>query len=119
MRVPPVEMIDEGSQGWSHVVAFGGDEVAPGAQDGDALVGLAPVIVRELTYGVDEEAAGARIVSCFASGRVNEMSGKSGLANARSADPGVTGYIPIAAHTYHDEIAPRSSLPGSLTGVSE
>ena len=44
--------------------------------------------------------------------------GKSGLASIRFAEPGVTGKNPRAAHTYHEESAPRSSLPGSSTGAS-
>ena len=44
--------------------------------------------------------------------------GNRGLASARFAVPGVTGKRPRAAQTYHDEIAPRSSFPGSSTGAS-
>jgi hypothetical protein len=32
--------------------------------------------------------------------------------------PGVAGYMPMAAKTTHEEVAPRSSLPGMPPGVA-
>jgi hypothetical protein len=41
----------------------------------------------------------------------------SGVFTVRIDLPGVLGYRPSAAHTYQLDIAPRSSLPGSPSGV--
>jgi hypothetical protein len=38
------------------------------------------------------------------------------LRSTSSARPGISGYMPIADHTYHDDISPRSSLPGMPFG---
>src|SRR6185312_5150481 len=43
--------------------------------------------------------------------------GNSGLPSSSSARPGISGYMPSAAHTYHDDISPRSSLPGMPSGA--
>src|SRR2546423_14387414 len=46
-------------------------------------------------------------------GRCTRIDGKDGPCRASVSAPGVAGYMPIADHTYHAEVAPRSSLPGS------
>src|SRR6202034_1603310 len=63
-------------------------------------------------------APGASSTRSRPSGRVTRTDGNNGLASDRFAAPGVTGRNPTAAQTYHDEMAPRSSLPGSSTGAS-
>src|ERR1043166_4865200 len=41
------------------------------------------------------------------------IDGNDGPCSASVSAPGVAGYMPSAAQTYHAEVAPRSSLPGS------
>ena len=41
----------------------------------------------------------------------------SGLLSASAGVPGVAGIMPSAAHTYSDDSAPLSSLPGSPSGA--
>src|SRR6266498_3725134 len=45
-------------------------------------------------------------------GRCTRIEGNSGPCSASVSAPGVAGYMPRAAQTYHAEVAPRSSLPG-------
>src|SRR6476469_8220538 len=49
---------------------------------------------------------------------VSATCGKSGLPSTNPGCPGSSGYIPSAAHTYQDDISPRSSLPASPSGES-
>src|ERR1044071_2459654 len=50
-------------------------------------------------------------------GRCVRIDGSDGPCSARVSAPGVAGYMPSADHTYHAEVAPRSSLPGSPPAV--
>src|ERR1051325_12179326 len=61
------------------------------------LVGLAP----------------AAVIEMLPAARWMRIDGKVGPCSASVSAPGVAGYMPSAAHTYHAEVAPRSSLPGS------
>src|SRR6185295_17029952 len=45
------------------------------------------------------------------------IDGNDGPCSASVSAPGVAGYMPRAAHTYHAEVAPRSSLPGRPPAV--
>src|SRR6266540_728481 len=45
-------------------------------------------------------------------GRCTRIDGNDGPCSARVSAPGVAGYMPSADHTYHADVAPRSSLPG-------
>src|SRR6266508_1811377 len=45
-------------------------------------------------------------------GRWMRTDGNSGPCRASVSAPGVAGYMPSAAQTYHADVAPRSSLPG-------
>src|SRR5215467_11393968 len=45
------------------------------------------------------------------------IDGNDGPCIAIVSAPGVAGYMPSAAHTYHAEVAPRSSLPGRPPAV--
>nr|WP_279579208.1 hypothetical protein [Fodinicola feengrottensis] len=63
-------------------------------------------------------ACGALIVNVLPLGRVITACEKSGLPSARSAVPGVSGYMPSAENTYQELISPRSSLPARPPGAS-
>src|SRR5256885_5428293 len=68
-----------------------------------------PLSDNDCTYGpepVDE-------MVTLPPGRWIRIDGNDGPCRARVSAPGVAGYIPSADQTYHAEVAPRSSLPGS------
>ena len=50
-------------------------------------------------------------------GRAISTLSNSGVFTVNTDVPGTLGYKPIAAQTYQADIAPRSSLPGSPSGV--
>jgi hypothetical protein len=81
------------------------------------LVKGCPFSCTPVTYGVLSPAAGALMLIAPPLPRWTTACWNSGLPSARSARPGVTGNTPSADHTYQDDIAPRSSLPGSPFGV--
>src|SRR5205814_4004177 len=76
-----------------------------------------PSTRRAWTYLASAEAAGASMTIRCPEPRVMTTCGNRGLARTSSARPGICGYMPRAAHTYHAEVAPRSSLPGRPSGV--
>ena len=63
------------------------------------------------------DAPGAVIRMNLSAGRAISMRSNSGVFTVRVDVPGTLGYKPIAAQTYQADIAPRSSLPGSPSGV--
>ena len=63
------------------------------------------------------DAPGADISMNLPAGSAMSTRSKSGVFTVRIDVPGVLGYRPSAAHTYQLDIAPRSSLPGSPSGV--
>src|ERR1700744_5183059 len=63
------------------------------------------------------EAPGAVMRMTLSAGRAISMRSNSGVLMVRVDVPGTLGYRPIAAQTYHADIAPKSSLPGSPSGV--
>src|SRR5262245_34037272 len=65
------------------------------------LVALTPLAVSEMLPAV----------------RWISTDGNAGPCSAMVSAPGVAGYMPLAAHTYHAEVAPRSSLPGRPPAV--
>src|SRR2546423_12920640 len=50
-------------------------------------------------------------------GRWMRTDGNDGPCMASVSAPGVAGYMPSTDHTYHADVAPRSSLPGSPPGA--
>src|SRR5277367_169938 len=63
------------------------------------------------------DAPGAVIVMNLSAGRAISIRSNSGVFTVRVDVPGTLGYKPIAAQTYHADTAPKSSLPGSPSGV--
>ena len=53
----------------------------------------------------------------LSAGRAISTRSNSGVFTVRVDVPGTLGYRPSAAQTYQADIAPRSSLPGSPSGV--
>ena len=53
------------------------------------------------------------VIATLPAARWIRIDGNNGPCSASVSAPGVAGYMPSAAHTYHAEVAPRSSLPGS------
>src|ERR1700716_1707173 len=94
-RVPPVLTKDSGSQGREEPWPF---------------------TFRPVTYCVAGAAPGALITMLCPLGRSIVTCSNSGLPSTSSALPGIIGYIPIADHTYHDDICPRSSFPAIPLG---
>lgn len=75
-----------------------------------------PLTAREWTYGVFAAACGAWIEMSLPCGRLISILGNRGDARTSSARDGTWGYMPSAAKTYQEDIAPRSSLPGMPPG---
>ena len=63
------------------------------------------------------DAPGADIRMNLSAGRAISTRSNSGVFTVRVDVPGTLGYKPSAAQTYQADIAPRSSLPGSPSGV--
>ena len=53
----------------------------------------------------------------LSAGKAISTLSNNGVFTVNTDVPGMLGYKPIAAHTYQADIAPRSSLPGSPSGV--
>ena len=63
------------------------------------------------------DAPGAEIRMDLPPGSAITARSNSGVLTVRIGVPGVLGYRPRAAQTYQLDSAPRSSLPGSPSGV--
>src|SRR6266545_3973141 len=68
----------------------------------------APLTETPCTYGPVPLA----VMVTLPPGRCTRIDGNDGPCSARVSAPGVAGYMPSADHTYHADVAPRSSLPG-------
>ena len=53
----------------------------------------------------------------LSAGKAISTLSNSGVFTVNVDVPGIIGYKPRADHTYQADIAPRSSLPGSPSGV--
>src|SRR5256885_5999546 len=69
----------------------------------------APLSATPCTYGPLPLA----VMVTLPPGRWMRTDGNDGPCIARVSAPGVAGYMPSTDQTYHAEVAPRSSLPGS------
>src|SRR5439155_24319614 len=81
------------------------------------LVVVQPLTFRAVTYGWSVAAAGAPMSIRRSSPASIVTCRNSGEPVTSSGTPGVCGYRPMAAQTYHELIAPTSCLPGSPTGI--
>src|SRR5215471_14975967 len=76
-----------------------------------------PLTLSPCTYGMASPAPGALITTLRPGPPSITACENSGEFTDSNGVPATCGYTPSDAHTYHDDIAPRSSLPGSPPGV--
>src|SRR5437763_7009880 len=76
-----------------------------------------PLTRRLWTNLLSGDAPGAEIVSVTPFARCTTILSNSGLPSSSSPRPGASGCMPMAAQTYHADMAPRSSWPGIPSGA--